>query len=317
MLDSILYLPVLSGLLSSALHSLVATSIEFKGELLAIVAAVCWAAGSSVYKKGLETTDVWSGNLMRIGLASLGFIFVLSVKGNLISCLQALEYSLLFWLVFSAFFALVFGDYLLLTALKEIGVSRTVPISSTYPLFVTVWAFIFFEKHVSGFIIIGTILIVIAIRLISEERKKVQDDIDPAHYKRGILIALSAAILWSVSIVVLDQITIYFPSEFVAGFRFLISALFLSAIVSRTKFTVNKNSLLWIGIGGALLLMISNYAFVEAIRLVGSTRVAPITSVYPVISVFVASAFLGEKLTLKILGGTCLSCIGVMLVILG
>jgi drug/metabolite transporter (DMT)-like permease len=36
-----------------------------------------------------------------------------------------------------------------------------------------------------------------------------------------------------------------------------------------------------------------------------------------VISVFVASAFLGEKLTLKILGGTCLSCIGVMMVIVG
>jgi drug/metabolite transporter (DMT)-like permease len=39
--------------------------------------------------------------------------------------------------------------------------------------------------------------------------------------------------------------------------------------------------------------------------------------VYPVISVFVASAFLGEKLSLKIIGGTFLSCIGVMLVIVG
>jgi DME family drug/metabolite transporter len=303
--------------LSSFSNALFSASAEFRGELLAIVAAICWAAGSSVYRKGLETTDVWSGNLMRIGLASLGFIFILSVKGTLITGLQELQFSLLFWLIFSAFFALVLGDYLLLTALKDIGVSRTVPISSTYPLFVTVWAFIFFHKHIDIFIIMGTILIVIAIRMISQERMKVQDDLDPAHYKRGILIALSAAILWSVSIVVLDQITMYLPSEFVAGFRFLVSALFLSAIVSRTKFTINKNSLLWIGIGGAILLMISNYAFVEAIRLVGSARVAPITSVYPVISVFVASAFLGEKLTLKIIGGTCLSCIGVMMVIAG
>jgi len=303
--------------ISSLGDSLIRMSTEFRGELLAIIAAICWAAGSSVYKKGLETTDVWSGNLMRIGLAAMGFIFVLSVKGTLIECLQGLNFSLFFWLIFSAFFALIFGDYLLLTALKEIGVSRTVPISSTYPLFVTVWAFIFFGKHMSIFVVIGTVLIVIAIRLISNERQKFQDEIDPACYKRGILIALSAAILWSVSIVVLDQITEYLPSEFIAGFRFLISSLFLTAIVSKTKFTYNKNSLLWIGIGGALLLMISNYSFVEAIRLVGSTRVAPITSVYPVISVFVASAFLGEKLSLKIIGGTFLSCIGVMLVILG
>ncbi|MBU7032299.1 MAG: DMT family transporter, partial [Theionarchaea archaeon] len=241
MIESVLDAGRVSITTSPFINSLVAISVEFRGELLAIVAAICWAAGSSVYKKGLETTDVWSGNLMRIGLASLGFLLIMSVRGTLVECIRELHFSLLFWLIFSAFFALVFGDYLLLTALKEIGVSRTVPISSTYPLFVTVWAFIFFGKHFSGFIIIGTILIVIAINLISRERKKFQEDIDPAHYKRGILIALSAAILWSVSIVVLDQITEYLPSEFVAGFRFLISTLFLTAIVSKTKFTYNKN----------------------------------------------------------------------------
>ncbi|MGC1121524.1 MAG: DMT family transporter [Candidatus Methanofastidiosia archaeon] len=299
----------------NALQTATVLDPELKGELLAVLAAFCWAAGGSIYRKGLDTTDPWSGNLMRITLASLGFLVLMVTKGTFAESLARVSTSLALWLILSAFSALVLGDYLLLRSLKDIGVARTIPISSTYPLFVVVWSALFYGRETSFLVVIGTVFIVAAIKLISEPKQKIS--VGTPLYTRGAVIALSAAVCWSISIVMLDYLTQFLPSEAVAGFRFIVSAVMLSAIVSRSGFFWDRNSLMWIGIGGALVLIISNYAFVEAIRMVGSATVAPITSVYPVISVFVAAVFLREKLRLKIVAGTLLSFSGVILVIMG
>jgi DME family drug/metabolite transporter len=286
--------------------------MEFGGELLAVISAFCWALGASIYKKGLEGIDALSGNLMRTGFASAGFLLLMIANGTLIQSLHELTVSLLFWLVFSSFFAFFLGDLLFLIALKRIGVSRTVPISSTYPLFIAVWAFLVYGIYVSAFVVLGTLFIIVAIKLISEE-KNVSHTTD----SRGILFALSASLCWSISITVLDHLILYLPSDAVAGFRFMITFLLISAIGSVKKFTFNRNSLLWIGIGGMIVLVFGNYIFIEAIRMVGSAKVAPISATYPVISVFLAALFLKEKVTLKIIGGAFFSFFGVLLVVLG
>lgn len=299
----------------NALQTATVLDPEVKGELLAILAAFCWAAGGSIYRKGLDTTDPLSGNLMRLTLASIGFLVLMVTKGTLSTSLARVSSSIALWLILSAFTALVLGDYLLLRSLKDIGVARTVPISSTYPLFVVVWSALFYGRETSFLIVIGIGFIVAAIKLISEPKQKMS--VDTSLYTKGAVIALSAAICWSISIVMLDYLTQFLPSEAVAGFRFIVSAVMLSAIVSHSGFFWDKNSLMWIGIGGASVLIVSNYAFVEAIRMVGSATVAPITSVYPVISVIMATIFLREKLSLKVVAGTLLSFSGVMLIILG
>jgi DME family drug/metabolite transporter len=286
--------------------------MEFGGELLAIISAFCWALGASIYKKGLEGIDALSGNLMRTGFASAGFLVLMIANGTLMQSLHELTISLLFWLVFSSFIAFFLGDLLFLIALKRIGVSRTVPISSTYPLFTVMWAFLVYGIQVSIFVVIGTLFIIVAIKLISEER----NDSHTTNF-RGMLFAFSAALCWSISITVLDHLILYLPSDAVAGFRLMITFLLISAVGSVRKFTFDRNSLLWIGIGGMIVLVFGNYIFIEAIRIVGSAKVAPISATYPVISVFLAALFLKEKVTLKIIGGAFFSFFGVLLVVLG
>ena len=299
------FMPFLDTL-SYSLHSQ-----EITGVLFAVVSSFCWAASASMYKKGLEDTDPWSGNLMRTAFACLGFFILIIINKN-ISYLFGITLSLFVWLFFSAFFAFFVGDILFFTALKEVGVSRSVPVSSTYPLFVTVWAFIIYRRPVSIFIVLGTILIVVAIKLISEESGEHRST-----NSRGVLMALTAAVCWSLSVVVLDYLVFYLPSEVIAGARFLITFSLTGAIVSTKTFTFSKNALLWIGIGGASVLVLGNYIFLEAVRLVSSAKVAPISATYPVISVFMASLLLREKITLKIAGGTILSFLGVLLVVIG
>lgn len=290
-------------------------SPEFKGSLLALISAFCWAAGASVYKKALESTDPWSGNLMRTGFATIGFFLVMVVKGTLSHALTSLTVSLFFWIIFSSFFAFFLGDLLFLTAIKRVGVSRTVPVSSTYPLFVTVWAFIVYGRSVSIFVVLGTLLIVVAIKFISEEKGEREKNSNTL--SRGVLLAISAAVCWSISVVVLDYLVLVLPTEAVAGFRFFITFLLTAAVVSTKQFNYDNNSLFWIGIGGLGILVFSNYIFLEAIRMAGSIKAAPISAVYPVISVVLAALFLKEKITVKIVGGTVLSFLGVLLVMVG
>ena len=185
------------------------------------------------------------------------------------------------------------------------------PVSSTYPLFVAFWAFLIYCEEVSPLLILGTVVILIAIKLISEEERG-----EFGKSKKGLVFALSAAICWSVSITILEYLTNFLPSEAVAGFRFVIAFLLVSAVVARRGFNYSRSAAFWIGFGGMVVLVTSNYTFVEAIRMIGSAKVAPVSSSYPVISAFFAAVFLREKLTVKIILGTILSVVGVLIVVL-
>jgi DME family drug/metabolite transporter len=247
---------------------------------------------------------------MRTGFTSIGFLIFMLLNGSFLESLEALDASLLFWLFVSGFFAFFLGDVLYLAALNEIGVSRAVPISSTYPLFVALLAFLIYREEVGAHLILGTIVILIAIKIISEEEGD-----GAVKSKKGLFLALSAAVCWSISITILEYLTNFLPSEAVAGFRFVIAFLLVSAVVKGRGFNFNRSSALWIGFGGMIVLVTSNYTFVEAIRMIGSAKVAPVSSTYPVISAFFASVFLRERLTFKIVFGTILSVIGVLIVV--
>lgn len=107
------------------------------GGALAILSAFCWAGGAAVYKKGLGYTDIRSGNLLRTSFTALGFIVIMLFEGKLFEIIKSLSVELLLILIVSAIFAFFIGDLLYLAALNRSGISKTVPISSTYPLFVS------------------------------------------------------------------------------------------------------------------------------------------------------------------------------------
>jgi DME family drug/metabolite transporter len=281
------------------------------GELLAVFSAFCWAAGGAVYKKGLEYTDAWMGNFMRISATAVAFLVFMAATGVIGVSISSITLELLFWVITSAVFAFFVGDLFYMLALERAGVARVVPVSSTYPLFVALWAAIFYGIP-SPSIIAGSLLVVVAIYLISRQR---DGDEDKKGSRLGVLFAVFAAISWSISISILDYLTAHLPAEAVAGFRFIIASALLSPVVLKKGVRFNWNAFKWLGIGGMTILVLGNYTFVEAIRIVGSAKVAPISATYPVIAAILARMFLKENLTLEIVAGTVLSLIGVLLVI--
>ena len=201
-----------------------------------------------------------------------------------------------------------------MVALKNIGVSRTVPVTSTYPLFIAVWSVIIYDITIHALLIVGIILIITAITLITGEEHT--PDSSTSHPYRGIGTALLAALCWSISITILDYLLLSLPSEAVAGFRFLIAFVFCLVVSTGTPVTINKNAVLWIGMGGIIVVVLGNYLFLEAIDKIGSVKVAPISSLYPIISILFALVLIKERVTVRIIVGTVLSFVGVLCVIL-
>ena len=283
------------------------------GESLALLSAFCWAAGGILYRRGLEDTNIWTGNLIRTSVATIGFIAIMAYIGILMEVFDTILRTpeLLFWLFFSAFFAFFIGDILYLEALKRSGVSRALPVSSTYPLFVVFLGMVIYGRIISIQVFLGSVLVVLAIYLISE-RNSTSKELSNI----GILFALLSAISWSISITTIDYLVEHLPVEAVAGFRFLIAAFITSALISVKGLRMNYSAVKWLGLGGVVALIIGNYAFVEAIRVAGSSKVTPISAVYPVIAAVFAKFSLNEIFSVRIVLGIILSFVGVLLVLL-
>jgi len=279
------------------------------GELLAALSAFCWAAGGIFYKKGLENTNIWTGNLIRTAVASAGFILIMYFQGILSSVISKFTAELLFWLFFSAFFAFFVGDLFYLEALNRCGVSRALPVSSTYPLFVAFLAIVIYGVELSFKLFAGAIFIIIAIYLISENQNSSGNSFS------GIVFSLLAAISWSLSISTIDYLVVHLPVEAVAGFRFIIASSITVSMVAFKGLKINFRALKWLGVGGIVALIIGNYAFVEAIRVAGSAKVTPISATYPVIAAVFAGYTLKEVLNARVIAGIILSFSGVLLVI--
>ncbi len=288
------------------------------GELMAAICTICMALEGVINRKGVWSTNVWTGNLIRMTVATMGLLFVMGYKGILDDIPSLLNTHLFIWLFLSTIISLFVGEVSYLESIKRCEVSKSLPVSSTYPLFVALFAIVFRGEVFNVNILIGSVLIVIAIYLITERRGLQDfsmDDISEVS-KAGILLALVAAMCWATSVTIMDHLVAYLPVEAVAGIRYLIAALITSAIIPAKGLNLNHYALKMLGIGGLLALAIGNYALIEAIDLAGPVRATPIAATYPIIAAVLARLALKEIITPKNLAGIGLSFGGVLLVIL-
>ncbi len=273
------------------------------GEILAIFSAFCWALNGAIYKVGLRYGRVIDANFVRVTLTAAGFSAIMLARGELFCIAESLSPRIWAMLFASAVFAFFIGDSLYMAAIRMCGVSRAVPLSSTYPLFVALWTAILFGRFELN-AVIGAILIVIAIKMIVEGN----GELNPS----GYALAISAAIFWSLSIMIVKNLTRYLPAEAVAGFRFAIVSALLLPLILKRGFSMNARCFRWMTMS-SLVLIAGNYAFVYALSVSSATEVSTISSVYPVISQLLA-VVVEERLNIRIVAGTILATIGVMVV---
>jgi DME family drug/metabolite transporter len=172
------------------------------GVLAALTSAFSWASATILVRIGLKRLSPVGANILRLYVAGAFFLLVFWATGKMnVFHIPPILLGIAF---VSAQFGFVIGDYFYFSALKRMGVSRTVPITSTYPLWTIVWAAGFLGRKVSPRVIVGAVLVVVAIAIVrkAEEEEHLEG--------RGFVYALLAPISWSLAIVMMDYLTFLF-----------------------------------------------------------------------------------------------------------
>ncbi len=116
------------------------------GIAAALTSAFSWAVSTILIKVGMRGKSPIAVNVIRLYIVSVLFAGIFLVTGGRFSEIASLPPLTLVVAFVSAQFGFVIGDYFYFNALNIAGVSRTVPITSTYPLWTILWDFLFLGR---------------------------------------------------------------------------------------------------------------------------------------------------------------------------
>ncbi len=227
----------------------------------------------------------------------------------------------------SGVFGLFLGDTLYILSLALVGVSRTVPISCAYPLFTTFFVTLFLGEQVTPFLLLGTVVIIIGIWLVSQEGIQSNDPTTGPVF-RGVLIALAAAVVWSVSIILMDQalelsqmagVDSALVVNTVRMSATTVLFLALSPLIDRRFNFIKLKRKTWIilALGGIIALGLGWVLLAVSFSYIETSRAVPISSVSPLFATLIGAFFLKEKVTVKIFAGAILIVLGTSVVFVG
>jgi len=292
------------------------------GELAALGAALSWTVSALLYRKALQETQPALANVVRLTLTSAILVAFVAVIGKL-EAFAKLPYSVIALAAVSGILGLGVGDTLYMLSLKMIGVARAVPITCTYPLFNLLFAFMMVGQPPTLYVSLGAILIVAGIWFVSTEKKI------GAVSKRilvvGIVTAIATAVLWSVSITMMNlavkddphmdsALAINTIRVTVIGATF---AAFTPLLYRSHRLTkMSRKAVLFLTSGGLVALGLGWFFLSYSLTLTEEFRAVPISSVTPLFSTLTAVLLFHEKISLKNALGSVMIVIGIFIIFL-
>ena len=172
------------------------------GELCAIACAFSWALSSTLLKSQTDKVNVISLAAWRTVPGLFIYLVLLFFSGRANDVLH-LPLRALAFLVGSTLLGMGLGDLLYIRSMKLIGLSRAMPLTSTYPFFTLILALLFLGERLSWAIVGGAVLITGGAYLLAFPRGKIRSSAEAEGDLRGVALALVAAICWAVSTVML------------------------------------------------------------------------------------------------------------------
>ncbi|MHA1835588.1 MAG: DMT family transporter [Candidatus Odinarchaeia archaeon] len=288
------------------------------GEILAILAALNWGFSSIIDKKAVDKINPLLANTLRAIPACLFSLLVMVVFEG-IEFLFLMTLYEIFLTVIGTVFALIIGDLLFLYSLKKLGVAKSIPITSTYPFFAIISASVFLSEEVSIFLLFGTIMIILGIWFVIKSEK-----IEENHNKTSkiyLILPIFTALSWGLSQIFFKIVLYTTPPltmNSVKMLSFSIMLITLILIKGERKFylTYKKKAGKMAALGGLIAIGIGGVLLMSSLNLIDVSKTASLTAITPLFSTLLALIFLKEKITLKLLIGTILTIVGVLLITL-
>ena len=290
------------------------------GEILALSSALCYAIAAVLYKKALRTTGYFTTLLVSTLFAALFILMILPMTQHQLS---RLTFNLIALIIIAEVIGLGIGDTLYFVGLKKIGVSRTISISSSYPLYSIILATLFLNEGLTIAVIVATPLIVAGIAIVSLSQNK--ERITASNSKvtlLGIISSIVAAVFWGIALTILkvvlnsgnvDPILVAF-----FGRLALLPLLLLVVIASGESGQLRRLTKLDItvfGIAGILSSGLGVIMLFTSLSMIDASIAIPLSSITPFISILLASFYIREKVGFKIIVGTSLIVTGIVLLI--
>lgn len=293
------------------------------GELAALGTALCWTFSAVFYRRALASTPPIQANTARCLGTSLILVMVLAILGR-INIFAELPPQALLLTCISGAIGLGLSDTLYMLSLKIIGVSRAVPITCTYPLFNLVWAFILAGENITLPVAAGAITIVLGVWLLtSEKANKSAGETPKRQHMYGVVLALSTAITWSISISIINlavrNIQSLEHAYAVNTLRLLAAAVLLLvySLISMKGLAFVKvgwrNAALLLS-GGLIAIGLGWFLLTFSFLLIPESKAVPISSTTPLFSTLAGITFLHERVTAKIVLGSVMVVAGIFMV---
>ena len=294
------------------------------GELAALGAAISWAIAPLLYRKALQNTKPLSANIVRC-VTNAAVLVAFLVAFGLWEVLASLPLWVVAVTVVSGFLGLGVGDTLYMYGLKAIGVSRAVPLVSSYPLFSLVWAVFLLGQPLFLSAVVGAAVILVGIWLLSTQKIPDEAAVRGRRVWLGVSLCLATAFVWSVSVTMMNwavtNVTVdgLGANYAVVTVRIAAMALLLIAISplidrDRSFLKMNRRTVALLCIGGlvanGLGWFLMNYSFLQ----IDPARAIPISSTSPLFAAIAGFLFLREKASLKTITGAVAVVAGIALI---
>ncbi|MEM2936929.1 MAG: DMT family transporter [Candidatus Bathyarchaeia archaeon] len=292
------------------------------GELAALGAAICWTVSAVLYKGALAETKPLTANTVRCLGTSIFLILCLAFLGR-IGILAGLSAYVVFLACVSGLIGLGLGDTLYMFSLKILGVARAVPITCTYPLFSLVWAALLAGENVTLPVVFAAVAIVLGIWLLSQEGETDKAKMRRSLMVRGVVIALVTAVVWSISIsmvnLAMKEASSLEHAFAVNTLRIAAIAAFLLVFTPTTQrgfkfFKMKRRTAAMLLAGGIIALGLGWFLLALSFSHIPESQAVPISSTTPLFSTMSGIAFLREKVTAKVAVGSIIIVLGTLLI---
>jgi DME family drug/metabolite transporter len=293
------------------------------GELAALGAAICWTIAAVLYREAVLHTKPISANIMRCACTSLVMVASLAVIGKL-QVLTSLSAYAVVLAGASGVIGLGLGDTLYMVSLKLVGVARAVPITCTYPLFNLLLAVFLQGETVAVQVVFGAVAIILGIWLMTREVRKTEKGLQKENLVRGIVLALVTAVVWAISITMIDMAVTLPEAGTLDGalavntLRVSAVAIFLlaSAPLSDKQFSflkMPKRTIVTLIFGGIVALALGWFFLAYSFLLIPEAQAVPISSTSPLFAAVAGIVLLHEPATTKNVAGSIIIVLGVFL----
>lgn len=215
-------------------------------ELIAIIGALFFGIGNIFTRKGLAYSNPFTGTLITIFSSAVllwGMVFIFVPLNLLFS-----KYIFIF--VIAAIFAPIGGRLFSYIGISRLGVSRSIPINNSSPLFSSILAIIFLGEKMTISILVGTLLIVAGVILLSHEKEKYIN-----WRKRDLIFPCIAALSFGISsnfkkfgLIYLKAPLLGAAVNVAAGFIILLIIISMTRLKQNLEF--NKSSIFYYSLTG-------------------------------------------------------------------